>query len=173
MIELTQDLVKELFDCLDGNLYWKVAKGRRVKIGDLAGTLGDGEYRRIKIDNKLYKSHQLIFLYHYGYIPKEIDHIDRNPSNNFIDNLREVTHQQNHMNRKKDKHINGKPTSSKFKGVYWNMGQRRWKSYITINGKQKYLGSFTTEDSAAEAYNQAATKYFGEFAHLNIISKPL
>lgn len=173
MIELTQDFINKLFDYRDGNLYWKVANGRRVKIGDLAGTIGNDEYRRIKIDGKSYTAHQLIFLYHNGYIPNELDHINRNPSNNFIDNLREVTHQQNHMNRKKDKHINGKPTSSKYKGVSWHKQTKKWRAYIMIDYKLKHLGCFISEIEAAEAYNISAIKHFGNYAHLNTMPQPL
>lgn len=89
MSELTQECVRSLFDYRDGELYWKVSRGNGMKIGDLAGTVRTDGYRSIQINGKLYLAHRLIFLYHYGYIPKEIDHIDSNPSNNNISNLRE------------------------------------------------------------------------------------
>jgi hypothetical protein len=46
--------------------------------------------------------------------------------------------------------------SSKFKGVSWNSGYRKWKAQIKIDGKQKYLGSFDSEEAAARKYDEAA-----------------
>ena len=45
--------------------------------------------------------------------------------------------------------------SSKYKGVYCDKRSNKWVSRITINGKQKHLGSFTSEEDAAEAYQKA------------------
>ena len=173
MNEPTQVELIETFDYIDGNLYWKVASGSRAKTGDLAGSLRVDGYRRVQINCELCYIHRLIFKYHHGFLPEYLDHIDGNRLNNDIFNLREATNTQNCMNTKKRKFYHGKPTSSKFKGVYWNREQRRWKSYITIDGKQKYLGSFTNEIDAAEAYNTAATKYFGDYACMNNIPQPL
>ena len=121
----------------------------------------------IGINGKVYRAHRLIFLYHHGYLPGEIDHIDGNKLNNNINNLRESTHQQNHMNRKKTKSINGKPTSSDFKGVYLNKRDKKWAAYIYIDGKKKHLGYHTSEIEAALAYDQAAIERDGEFAKTN------
>ena len=59
------------------------------------------------------------------------------------------------------------PTSSRFKGVCWHINSEKWESYIRKNQVRKYLGSFDDERDAAEAYNTAAVKYFGEHAFLN------
>lgn len=167
MTKLTQNLLKELFDYRDGELYWKVAKARRVKIGDLAGSIGRDGYRAVGIDNKLYKAHRLIFLYYHGHLPEFLDHIDGNPLNNNIENLREATLQENQMNGKKRSSHNSKPTSSKFKGVYRDKRDKKWMAYIRIDGKLKHLGYFTSEIEAAKTYNGAATAAFGEFAKIN------
>lgn len=105
MIELTQNYLKELFDYRNGNLYWKVRKSYRIKIGDIGGYVRKDGYRHVGIDDKDYKSHRLIFLYHHGYLPKSLDHIDGNKSNNDIDNLRCATNQENAMNQKRTNHI--------------------------------------------------------------------
>lgn len=167
MSELTQDLLKELFEYRDGELYRKISTANRVKKGDLAGTLRVDGYRYTRVRNKLYLAHRLIFLYHNGFLPEFLDHIDVNPLNNNINNLREATHSQNHMNKRKDKSYNGNPTSSRFKGVTWDKGREKWMAQITINGINKNIGRFTSESDAAKAYDAAAIEMFGEFAKLN------
>lgn len=97
-----------------------------------------------------------------------VDHIDGNGLNNQLCNIRVCTQMQNthNTNRHKDK------TSSKYKGVFKSKekGRRKiWKAEICFNGKRSHLGWFTLEKEAALAYNEAAIKYFGEFAKPNKI----
>ena len=96
---------------------------------------------------------------------QEIDHRDGNGLNNQKSNLRFCTHSQNNMNQRKLK----KNLSSKYKGVSWHKNKKKWAVSIYIDGKNKYLGDFKDETDAAEAYNEAAMKYYGEFANLNTI----
>ena len=164
VMKLTQEYLHELFDYRDGNLYWKISRNNfHAKIGDKAGGLGKNGYYRISIDSKRYYNHRLIFLYQYGYLPKYIDHIDNNPLNNKIGNLREVTHSQNHMNRKQ----NSRNASSQYKGVCWDKSNKVWIAQIQLNNIHKYLGGFKSEQKAALIYNNAATELFGEYTNLN------
>lgn len=162
MPELTQEYVQSLFIYKDGFLYWKVSKSQRIHIGDKAGTITNSGYYSIGINNKIYRNHRLIFLYHYGYLPKYIDHIDRNKLNNRIENLRNVVHQQNQWNRSKSKN-----SSSQYKGVTWDKQTNKWMVQIKINKKQIHLGRFTNEIDAAKAYNKKATELFKEYANIN------
>lgn len=166
--ELTQDLLRELFDYHDGELYWNIPR-RGMRIGDRAGKVRKDWYRLIGINGKLYYAHRLIFLYHYGYLPKFLDHIDGDGLNNNINNLREATNQENAMNMKKPKSHNGKPTSSKYKGVDLDKRRNKWRSRIMIDGKSKHLGYYKSEIEAARDYNKAATEVFGKFVKLNEI----
>jgi hypothetical protein len=95
------------------------------------------------------------------------DHIDRNPLNNQKANLRKCTFSQNGMNRSKAKN-----TSSAFKGVSWNNAHKKWVARIMISYKRIHLGEFDEEEKAAQAYDQAATLHFGEFAVLNFKELP-
>lgn len=74
---ITQKEIQKIFDYQDGKLYWKIRPHHsHIKIGNHAGYEHQSGYRRIKINNILYLEHRLIYLYHYGYIPKMLDHID-------------------------------------------------------------------------------------------------
>lgn len=69
-----------------------------------------------------------------------IDHIDCNPLNNDISNLRKVTNQQNQFNR------------TNTKGYYWCKKAKKWRAQIVIDGKQQYLGCYQTEKEARQVY---------------------
>jgi hypothetical protein len=92
-----------------------------------------------------------------------VDHKDHDGLNNQRDNIRSCTNSQNMQNIRKWK----KPTSSKFKGVYWKSTHNRWVAAIRIGGKKKFIGGYRDEETAAAAYDLAARTHFGEFAHPN------
>jgi hypothetical protein len=96
-----------------------------------------------------------------------IDHKNHNGLDNQKKNLRVCNRNQNQHNRRKQK------GSSRFKGVTWYKPLKKWRAQICVNNKQMHIGVFLSEQDAAIAYNQAATKYFGEFAHVTPISSPL
>lgn len=93
-----------------------------------------------------------------------VDHIDGNRTNNRRDNLRLVTWKQNCYNTRTNKN-----NTSGYKGVSYY--HDRWRAYITVDGRQKHLGTFPTKEAAALAYNVAAAEHYGEYAFLNEITK--
>ena len=136
--------------------YWVNYPGSSKKRkGNLAGTLLFG-YRLIGITIKKnpirIRAHNLHWFMVYGYIPIQLDHIDINPDNNNIKNLRECTESQNKRNQRKRKGC-----SSKYKGVTASRG--KWQASIRVDGVKRFLGRFVNERDAAKAYNQGAEKY--------------
>ena len=84
---------------------------------------------------------------------KQIDHIDGDKKNNFFENLRVCSPQQNGFNRGKQKN-----NKSGLKGVFWDKKQKKWCAQIKINGKKKNLGRFNDRNVAYEKYKEAAKK---------------
>ena len=97
-------------------------------------------------------------------IPKEteVDHINHNRLDNRKENLRFATRSQNNWNRSLNKN-----NTSGYKGVSWNKKVGKWESRIRVFGKRFNLGFFGDVIGGATSYNEAAKKYFGEFANLN------
>lgn len=129
---------------------------RRRKAGAVAGRIDHEGYRVLGVYGARYRHARLVWFYMTGRWPNgEIDHRDGDRANDRWANLRECSRQQNAANGKR-RRINGP------KGAYWS--QNRWASYISVHGKQLYLGRFWTEIEAAQAYKNAAREHFGEFA---------
>ena len=93
-----------------------------------------------------------------------VDHINGNTLDNRKENLRICTHKNNMQNQKTPKN-----NKSEYKGVYWVKENKNWRARIQVNGKKVSLGCYKNKEDAAKAYNEAAIKYFGEFARINII----
>lgn len=94
-----------------------------------------------------------------------VDHINRNPLDNRLSNLRPATRSENAINRGKTK-----ANTSGYKGVALNKQTGKYKAAIRVNYELIHLGTYKTKEDAALAYNKAALKYFGEFAYLNVIT---
>ena len=98
-------------------------------------------------------------MYH-GIDPSElaIDHIDGNPLNNKISNLRLATMSQNQCNKKVQ--TNNK---SGVTGVYFINDTNKWTASIQLSGKKVVLGCYQTKEEARQARIEAEKKYFGKF----------
>lgn len=155
----TNDFRARLHELLEYNgetgvLSWRVARSAGVKSGDRAGSLTKGGYRTVRVEGRPYQEHRIIFLMVHGYMPKCIDHKNRNPSDNRIVNLRESTLTQNQINKAgSGKHLKG----------IWQV-KDRWRAALRVNKKQKNLGTFDTQEEAHAAYMAAAILHYGDFA---------
>jgi hypothetical protein len=142
------------YNPITGIFVWKIRRNGRVRAGQQAGMIGPRGYRVITLNRKIYREHRLAWLYMYGVWPTIIDHINRNPIDNRIENLREVTRSQNQQNRTQDPR-----NKSGARGVVWAKNAKKWRAQIRINKKSIYLGYFDLVEDAARAYVTAAKKY--------------
>ena len=148
-MSLTQDLLQELFEYRDGSLYNKLTRAPNQTKGKVAGSLNPSNgYMRVKIKGRTYQLSRIIWTYHNGDIPEgmQIDHIDRDPLNNRIENLRVVDQAQNEWN---------KP----FENVNFEKG--RWRARIQCRGKDHYIGLFVDKQDALSAAQKAKTEIRG------------
>jgi hypothetical protein len=160
--DITKELLLTLFDYKNGCLYWKAPAAHNVKIGDLVNSGASERYLRVMVNSISYKVHRLVFLMHYGYLPKYIDHINGNTKDNRIENLREASYCQNNQNAsiRKD-------SSSGIKGVYWHKPTKKWTASCQVNKKRHHLGCFDDIKAAENAVKLAREQYHGEFARHN------
>jgi hypothetical protein len=141
-----------------GDFVWiSPPKNHPRMLGKEAGCNASG-YTMISLLGKKVKAHRLAWLFAYGAWPDmEVDHINGNPFDNRIENLRLATNPQNQANRKRNA---GKATP---KGVR-QMKSGRFQARLRVDGKAIHIGSFDTSELASQAYMAAAKKYYGEFA---------
>ena len=158
-MKLTSEELKKLFSYVDGKLFWNVRPSKRIRVGDEAGSISIYGYRQVCISRKTYFTHRLIFMMFNGYLPKIVDHIDRDTSNNRIENLREVSAVQSSYNRGLQSN-----NTSGIKGVTWHRHYKKWQVQLHIDKKYKYFGSFVDKELAELVAIEASNKYHKEFS---------
>lgn len=142
-----------------GLFRWRSRAGNRPA-GTVAGhkvASCDGRIQ-IRIERRAYQAHRLAWLIMYGeWPPALIDHINGDPTDNRLANLRAADAAQNNHNKRK---WGG---SSRLKGVT-RTADGKWWARIGHQNKQINLGRFDNEDAAHAAYRAKALELFGEFA---------
>jgi hypothetical protein len=131
-------------------LFWWVKRGKNRKITEPVGTqryvakTGKPAEIKISLGRVAYKAHRLAWLIATGDDPGELttDHIDRNPFNNKLSNLRLASRSLQSENR------SGYGTST-HKGVSFYKSRQKWEAYCRVDGKRFRLGYFSTEGEAA------------------------
>lgn len=143
-MKITQrELKKKLDYCPKSGIFtWiQAPRGSRGK-GCLAGHVDSSHgYVTIRINKEKYYAHRLAWLYMYGVVPEEIDHINHDRQDNSITNLRNGTHQDNVNNRLYS-------NQSGIVGITRDNERNTWVASTTINGKTKRLGRFASIDEA-------------------------
>ena len=154
-IQLTQGKVvlvdDEDFDWLSKS-NWHYSKGYAVR----TSTKESGKQRTILMHREIIKTPDGM----------ETDHINGNGIDNRRENLRICTGSENRRNKKRNrKNISG------YKGVCFYKRDKNWRVQIDVRKQHIFLGYFDTAEEAARVYDDAAKKYHGEFANLNIDDK--
>lgn len=138
---------------------------KRYGVGSEAGHLSGlpgAKRKSIDVDGVAYHFHRVAWVLHYGEWPKQwLDHINGDPLDNRVENLRLATQRQNAKNRRVQK-----SSTVGVKGVERHVSGK-WRARITSDGKCHHLGLFETMEEARDAYNAAAQKLHGEFARVS------
>lgn len=150
--ELTQALLKELVSYdPDTGLFTRLTGQNK---GKEAGYLTEDGYINVEILGVTYPAHRLAWFYMHGKWPKaDIDHKDRQRTNNIFDNLRDVSRSDNLFNRGMMKN-----NTSGVRNVYWSKKRKKWVVNRNENNKRIYVAAFDSLEEAAEE----AKKYYGE-----------
>ena len=155
------ETIKNIFEYKNGKLFYinKTHKFSKIKIGDEAGSLYSNGYLNVKLQNKRYGVHRLVFAMHNGYFPKMLDHIDGNKLNNNIENLRPATRSENSSNR-------GLMTNntSGIKGVAWHKTSNKWEASCQVNKKRVKIGYFDELSEAEKAVKSFREQHHGVYA---------
>lgn len=161
----TSELAKrfnEAFEYRDGKLFWAVSNTNAIRVGQEAGTEHSRGYRRVMFDNKQWATHRIIWTMFNGEIPKnmQIDHIDGNPNNNAIENLRLASNADNCKNRKV------RPSNTGIRNVSLCKATGKYKVAVQANNKKIHLGHFEDLELAELVAIEARNKYHKEFARV-------
>ena len=124
----------------EGSFYWRVTIHNKAKKDTLAGYTRSDGYSTIQYQKKRYYVHRLVWEWFHGPIPTDmvIDHIDGNPANNIINNLRCINHNQNLLN------IKPRSTNkSGFLGISWDKNQNKWVASLSYKGRRVFRKYYT------------------------------
>ena len=154
------------YDDVSGKFTRKITASANALVGSVPGYINPEGYRQIGIDHKYYKAHRLAWFYvHKEWPIDQLDHINHKKDDNRIDNLREVSNQENHKNlgRRSD-NISG------CAGVGWYGRKNKWVARIQVGDKRICLGYFVDLAEAILAREAATIKYgfhknHGKLAH--------
>jgi hypothetical protein len=149
---LTVERLREVldYDTETGVFRWKIANSKRTRVGSIAGCVRPDGYCGIRVDSSRYYAHRLAWLFVFGEYPvAHIDHIDGDPSNNRLCNLRDVRQALNIQNQRQA----DRDSKSGILGVVRR--GNRYCSSIGTNGRTTYLGTFATAELAHQAYVDA------------------
>lgn len=134
------------YDPETGEFVWR----RGARKGQRAGTTPTATraYRRVCIEQVEYLEHVLAWFYMTGSWPiGQVDHEDRDKTNNRWSNLRDVTPEVNAQNKGHYRN-----NTSGFKGVTYCPARNRWSAKIKRSGRQRWLGYHDTPEAAHAAY---------------------
>ena len=154
-----EQLIRSCLRYEDGHLYWKVDRNGGAKKGDVVGRPRKDGYEKVQIGGSTLYTHRVIFFLHHGYWPTVLDHINRDRTDNRIDNLRESDYTRNSYNA-------SAKSGNKFgRNITWSKQKGKYHVSLEWKGKKTHCGYFDSLEEAREAANFAREKYHGEYAY--------
>ena len=157
------ELLRSMFDYhADGGLIRKGTMGNQRSGTVTFGYDKGNGYKRIEIGSRPFFLHRIIWKWHNGSEPEFLDHIDNDPSNNRIENIRPIAQKNN--TRKCLKHSHN---TTGFIGVSVARGDS-FRVVISVNRKQIFIGYYKDIKAAAKASNAAIIKYHGEYGRVKV-----
>ena len=143
----------------DGHFYHRQNNPKR-RAGEKAGYVNSHGYVFLSLGPQKVFAHRAAYYATYGYLPKVIDHINGDKTDNRISNLRECTQGQNVCNSKCRKN-----SKTGIKNVTWVKSINKYKVQVTVNGKMTYGGCFDDLEEAKFIATQMRQKLHGDFAN--------
>jgi hypothetical protein len=139
---VSREYLREHFEYKDGQLIRK-----KDGAGDVHNDWGKGKngYKKVNIDRHPFSVHRLIWVMHNGYIPttRVIDHINRDKTDNRIENLRVVSYSENIRN--KEGIIDGRV------GILWHSRDKYWSARVYVGKQLIHLGTYKDRKDAVKA----------------------
>lgn len=153
--------IAEWFYYSEGSLFW-LRNTRRIKAGNIAGSVETDGYRRIRFKGRKLYAHRLIWILHNNTHPELIDHIDGDRSNNAISNLRPASKSLNAINSK----LFCSNNVTKTRGV--QKSGNRYVARLWLDGIRLNLGSYASISEAEAAYTGAVLNHFNKVKTLRV-----
>jgi len=164
--KITPKELRDVFYYKDGEIYWRVLKGRRTS--GPVGCINSRGYKTVRVilNGRVHclTAHRIIFAMSNNFWPDQVDHINGDRADNRIENLRKASCSQNCVNRN---YIYS--NKNKYRGYTYRESRGIYEVYVTTNNKNKYIGSYLTEEEAALAYNHAVRDIHGDFSVFNMV----
>ena len=160
----TKELLHQVLEYRNGFLYWKIALSTKTKIGSVAGCVSSDGYTKIGLNKKTYQAHRLIWIMHHGQAPSVIDHINGNPLDNRIENLRSATIAENVRNSRLSRN-----NKSGAKGVFWCNTYRLWAGRVIMNRRSYHAGRYESREDCIKAVTKLRANLHGEFARQEVL----
>ena len=149
-------------------LRWRVSRGG-VCAGSHAGcirkhsTYPSRSDWVVSVNSRMWMASRIIYCITYGEIPQDmqVDHINGNPLDNRVENLRIATPTQNSWNCKTNKR-----NKSGIRGVWWRESNQKWRVAIRTLGRRLQIGEYSNLSDARRAREEAELRLHGEFSPL-------
>jgi len=153
------EILREYFEYRKDGFFVRLKRsGKKGMVGaEVRGTKARG-YRYLGFQGRIFFLHRLIYQFHHGECPDEIDHINRDPSDCRIENLRAATRSQNNFNvgPRRD-------NSSGVKGLSFDRRRKSWFGRVALNGKRICTGYSKSKETARQKLIAFQRLHHGEF----------